>query len=157
MQFFIEQVAICPKDPAAAKELLEAIGARVWHDDHVKGGAIVFGEPCQSEADLSFNYEMNRQDGKPLEVEILHYTDGDNWMRDQEPRVSHLGMHCEAVNLKGWIDFFAGRGIDIAQTMSTTSHTNPVIDGKRLYTYVIFDTYFILGVDLKFIVRQIVG
>jgi hypothetical protein len=36
----------------------------------------------------------------------------------------------------------------------TISHTNPVIAGKRWYTYVIFDTRSILGIDLKFIVRR---
>ena len=67
--------------------------------------------------------------------------------------VSHLGMHCTADELELWQEFFAERGIGIAQEVVTDSHTNPVISGKRLYNYVIFDTKEILGVDLKFIVR----
>lgn len=152
MKFKIEQIAICPKNPVAAKELLTAIGAADWSDDHVVATGKVFGENGTNEADLSFNYDIFAGN----EFEVLDYTEGHNWMDD--PRrgrdsVSHLGMHCSAGELDNWREFFAGRGIAVAQEVFTDSHTNPVIAGKRKYNYVIFDTKDILGVDLKFIVR----
>ena len=151
MKFFIEQIAICPKDPKAAKELLEAIGATDWSEDHVKAKGTVYGDNGSNEADLSFNYDIF--DGK--EFEVLNYTEGNNWMArpDRFNSVSHLGMHCSAEDLMRWRQFFIERNIPVAQEVFTQSHTNPVIAGKRSYNYVIFDTKGILGVDLKFIVR----
>ena len=35
MKFTIEQIAICPKNPIAAKKLLTEIGAVDWVEDHV--------------------------------------------------------------------------------------------------------------------------
>lgn len=152
MKFFIEQIALCPKDPVAAKKLLSEIGAATWHDDHVVAQGLVYGLPGTNEADLSFNYEafLGR------ELEVLNYTDGPNWM--EEPSrvnsVSHLGMHCSAEELVQWRAFFAERNIPVAQEVMTQSHINPAIAGTRWYNYVIFDTKDILGVDLKFIVRR---
>jgi hypothetical protein len=152
MKFLIEQIAIAPKDPVAAKKLLEDIGAVSWSEDHVSAEGAVFGRHGSNEADLSFNYDIFA--GK--EFEILNYTIGDNWMDDisrGRDSVSHLGMHCSAEDLIKWRAFFAERKILVAQEVFTTSHTNPVIAGKRKYNYVIFSTKDILGVDLKFIVR----
>ena len=153
MKFKIEQIAICPKDPIAAKKLLSEIGAVDWSEDHVVATGSVFGEQGTNEADLSFNYEIF--DGK--EFEILNYTKGNNWIdssgRTERNVVSHLGMHCSAEELEKWKEFFHQRAIKISQEVFTDSHTNPVIAGKRSYNYVIFDTRPILGVDLKFIVR----
>lgn len=151
MKFKIEQIAICPKDPAAAKELLTAIGAAEWFEDHVIASGAVFGSAGRNEADLSFNYQLFEGN----EFEVLNYTEGENWMQHgtRPGSVSHLGMHCSAEELIQWREFFAGRGIKVAQEVFTESHTNPHIAGKRSYNYVIFDTKDILGVDLKFIVR----
>lgn len=158
MKFTIEQIAICPSDPSAAKDLLRDMGAVEWSEDHVVADGWVFGYPSRNEADLSFNYDLVGGN----EFEVLHYTQGPNWMDDREakndwPRrvnsVSHLGMHCTDEELFAWREFFSERGISIAQEVVTESHTNPVIAGKRNYNYVIFDTKSILGVDLKFIVR----
>lgn len=152
MKFTIEQIAICPADPVAAKKLLQEIGAAEWHEDHVVANGNVFGEAGQNEADLSFNYEIFG--GK--EFEVLNYTTGDNWMLHggRPNSVSHLGMHCSAEDLEKWREFFAERNIEVAQEVFTESHTNPAIAWKRWYNYVIFDTKDILGVDLKFIVRK---
>lgn len=153
MKFIIEQIAIVPKDPVAAKALLADIGAVEWAEDHVVATGKVFGKEGTNEADLSFNYDIFG--GK--EFEVLNYTTGPNWM-DAPTRgrnsVSHLGMHCSAEELVKWRAFFTERGIHVAQEVFTDSHTNPVIAGKRWYNYVIFDTKDILGVDLKFIVRK---
>lgn len=155
LKFRIEQVALYPRDPEAAKELLSAIGAGEWAEDHVTALGAVFGVAGQNEADLNFEYDLL---GHGNELEVLHYTEGPNWMDlrgNVDPhRVSHLGMHCSADDLEQWRQFFDDRGIKVAQEVNTVEHTNPVISGKRWYNYVIFDTNDILGVDLKFIVRH---
>ena len=159
MKFKIEQIAICPAFPDKAKKLLNEMGAGEWAEDHVVAEGEVFGSPHRNEANLSFNYDLVGGN----EFEVLHYTNGNNWMGDREakkdwPRkvnsVSHLGMHCTADELVEWRHFFKQRSILVAQEVVTESHTNPVIAGKRTYNYVIFDTKEILGVDVKFIVRK---
>lgn len=153
MKFKIEQIAIYPKRPADAKQLLIDMGAADWVDDTVNAVGKVYGAPSRNEAELSFNYDLGS--GK-LEFEVLEYTLGMNWMDNIDRgrnNVSHLGMHCTPDELVKWREFFAERNIDVAQEVMTESHTNPVIAGKRWYNYVIFDTKDILGVDLKFIVR----
>jgi hypothetical protein len=154
MKFIIEQIALCPPDPAKAIEFLELIGLGEWAHDHVVADGSVFGSDQQrNEADLAFNYEATSS--KALELEVLHYTNGMNWMQTRPSSVSHLGMHCTAGELLQWRAKFADLGILVAQEVNTASHTNPVIAGKRLYTYVIFSTRHILGTDLKFIVRHV--
>lgn len=152
IRFKIEQVAIAPHDPAAAIELLTALGAEDWARDHVVANGDVFEKNGRNSADLAFNYSLI--DGR--EFEVLHYTEGDNWMADPQRinSVSHLGQHCTEEELQEFFAFFRARGIKVAQEVFTESHTNPVIAGKRLYHYVIFDTKAILGTDLKFIVRR---
>lgn len=154
MKFTIEQIAIVPRNPVAAIELLDALGAKEWAMDHVQALGDVFGAgPQFNEADLAFNYQLGRDDGKPLEFEVLKYTIGDNWMHGRFG-VSHLGMHCTEAQLAEFHNFFAARDIEVAQEVDTQSHTNPVIAGKRRYKYTIFNTRHILGVDLKLIVRK---
>ena len=58
MKFQIEQIAIVPKDPIAAKKLLSEIGATEWSEDHVVATGNVFGVRDTNEADLSFNYDL---------------------------------------------------------------------------------------------------
>lgn len=155
MEFIIEQVALHPRDPERAKALLRDMGMTEWAIDHVSAHGSVFGRHApRSEAELAFNYQGL---GAAKELEVLHYTAGRNWMaRLFRPRwrVSHLGMHCTEEALAAWRDFFRDRGIRVAQELWTDAHTNPVIAGKRKYHYVIFDTYDILGVDVKFIIRH---
>jgi hypothetical protein len=163
MKFFIEQIAICPANPATALELLQDIGAQEWvRDTVVAKGTVRRGDPGAAgvtktvinEAELAFNYELGQaHPDKELEFEILHYTIGHNWMANNEPSVSHLGMHCDEIELEHWKQFFSERQIHIAQEVVTLTHINPAIAGKRSYRYCIFDTRSILGVDLKFIVR----
>jgi hypothetical protein len=162
MNFFIEQVALCPRDPAKAIELLSALGMTEWARDLVVARGKVGKAPMTNVAQLAFNYQASRGLGaaagdvapKPLEVEVLHYEAGPNWMEDYAPAISHLGMHCSDDELAQWRRKFANLNIKVAQEVYTQSHTNPVIAGQRWYQYVIFDTRMILGVDLKFIVRR---
>ena len=152
MKFKIEQVALNPADPKRAIQLLKEMGAEDWARDHVCAkGSVFFRQDEENEANLSFNYDMLTEAN---ELEVLEYTKGENWMAYHGNRVSHLGMHCSEEELDKWKVFFRERDICIAQEVKTHSHTNPVIKGKRLYHYVIFDTFPILGVDIKFIVRR---
>lgn len=165
MKFAIEQIALCPSDPDAAIKLLSDMGLDEWARDHVVAVGRVFGCGGTNEADLAFNYQATNglpgipgtivkfSEIKPLELEVLHYTKGPNWMEERGPSVSHIGMHCTMEELGKWRAFFAQRNIQEVQTVRTLSHTNPVIAGKRSYNYVIFGTREILGVDVKFIVR----
>ena len=105
-------------------------------------------------ANLAFNYQGSAVDAKSLELEILDYKIGENWMARRAQSVSHLGMHCTEDELAAWKAKFAENEIGIAQEVFTESHSNPVIKGKRTYHYVVFDTRNVLGVDLKFIVRR---
>ena len=154
LKFSIEQIAINPRNPFLARELLIAIGLANWVDDTVIAKGFVFGHPGSSVANLAFNYEAFS--GK--EFEILNYVEGENWLEDcveqRAGSVSHLGMHCTAEELFEWREFFKARNIPVAQEVVTVDHTNPfLIENGRKFNYVIFDTKSILGVDLKFIVR----
>ena len=164
LKFAIEQLALHPHDPAKAIVLLTEMGLADWARDHVKADGVVRGVNGSNAADLAFNYQatrgiepgngVNADVAKPLELEVLHYTSGPHWMEVHEPSASHIGMHCSEEELQEWTKFFTSRGIGIAQQVNTKSHTNPVIAGKRQYTYTIFNTRHILGIDTKFIVRR---
>lgn len=155
MKFFIEQIALCPPNPERARALLAELGLNEWTLDHVVAGGKVFGESGKNEADLAFNYQNTRPENKPLELEVLHYTSGRNWMAGRPPAVSHLGMHCTAEELDAFRRKFADMGIQVAQEVFTESHTNPyLLSVNRKYQYVIFNTRDVLGTDLKFIVRR---
>lgn len=155
MKFQIEQLALCPPDPEAARELLSAMGGGPFVEDHVTAAGTVFDGVGENEADLSFDYSLLSE---AKELELLDYTSGPNWMDlrgNADPkRASHLGMHCTEEELAEWKTFFSDRGIGIAQEVRTSDHTNTAIRGKRWYHYTIFDTHPILGIDIKLIVRR---
>ena len=168
MQFKIEQIALAPADPEKAIKLLTKLGLHEWARDIVVARGTVFGKRDEvNVAELAFNYQASREgemredtgtrdQPKPLELEVLSYKAGDNWLKGDcrgTNSVSHIGMHCTMSELTEWKMFFRGEGIGIAQEVNTQSHTNPAIAGQRWYRYCIFDTVNILGVDLKFIVR----
>lgn len=164
--FKIEQVALFTDNSVRAREFLAKLGLSEWHHDNVVARGSVFTERDQeNEAHLAFNYQAgNGSDegaGKPLELEILDYTEGENWMDVSKEAgetgcfgaVSHLGMHVTQEQLDEFAFLMNDEGISIAQSVITQSHTNPVIKDSRRYKYVIYDTRFLIGVDLKFIVR----
>jgi hypothetical protein len=157
-KFKIEQIALCPTNPTKARHLLEDLGLTDWFVDNVHATGVVRGATGENHALLQFNYQAgNGSDvaaGKPLELEVLHYTNGNNWMLKNPNTVSHLGMHCSAEDLAQFRAYFYKQGIGIAQEVNTLAHTNAVIKDSRRYQYAIFDTREILGVDLKFIVRK---
>jgi len=155
-KFKIEQVALYPFQAVRALEFLKKIGLEDWTHDKVKALGYVHNHAGRNEANLAFNYTGLDH---ARELEVLDYTDGPNWMTKRagrsgrDSRVSHLGMHVTAEELADWRLFMMAEGVSVAQEVFTDSHTNPVIAGKRRYNYVIFDTFDIIGVDLKFIVR----
>ena len=162
LQFKIEQIALCPRHPERAIALLSKLGLEDWARDHVVASGQVFGAGGTNEADLAFNYQSDRNISNhgevhapmgALELEVLNYTNGNNWMAHRPRRASHLGMHVTADQLAEFRAFFDSEGIAVAQEVFTDSHTNPHIKDSRRYNYVIFDTFEILGIDLKFIVR----
>lgn len=159
-KFRIEQVALKPEDSAMARMLLQDLGLTDWVSDTVTAQGQVFGENSENTAFLQFNYQSDCGD-KPLELELLEYNAGENWMDvracmngGDEYVASHLGMHCTEEELAEYRAYFDSKGIAVAQEVNTTSHTNPAIATSRRYLYVIFDTRNILGIDLKFIVRK---
>ena len=156
LQFKIEQIAICPKHPKAARALLAALGLDIWVEDVVAASGTVFEgkDKVYNVANLAFNYQGTPDAGQPLELEILDYKIGDNWMARRAQSVSHLGMHCTEDELAGWRAKFAENKIGVAQEVFTEAHSNPAIKDSRRYHYVVFNTRDVLGVDLKFIVRR---
>jgi hypothetical protein len=154
MKLIIEQLALCPENPAKAKALLAKLGITDWIDDKVQAAGEVYGEPVVNVANLAFNYQASPQQ---LELELLHYTAGNNWMMHNVHSASHLGMHCTEADLVELRKLFAAENIPVVQEVKTLTHSNPAIAGKRAYQYVIFGTRPILGIDLKFIVRFILS
>lgn len=164
-QFKIEQIALFPSNSVSAREFLSDLGLSDWFHDNVVAKGEVFGDGGKNDAHLSFNYQAgngsDKDAGKPLELEILDYTSGDNWMdRGIDGgdvawcgAVSHLGMHVTEEQLIEFDAVMRKHSIATAQSVVTQSHTNPAIKDSRRYKYVIYDTRFLLGVDLKFIVR----
>jgi hypothetical protein len=160
LHFRVEQIALAPIRCKVAQEILSDLGLNEWIVDKVAATGTVMGEPCSNEATLRFNYQAgNGSDeaaGKPLELEILEYTRGNNWIDENfiSNSVSHLGMHVTEEQLDEFRMYFFSKNIGIAQEVDTTSHTNEAIKDSRRYKYVIFDTRDLIGVDLKFIVRK---
>ena len=137
-RFQIQQIALVVRQTPEAKSLLTKLGLETWILDTVVAEGEVFGEPGQNTANLHFNYQAGSGHddgaGKPLELEILEYTDGLDWMSqniyDLES-VSHFGMHVSADQLLQYREFFTQYGIPVAQEVITQSHTNEYIKDSR--------------------------
>jgi hypothetical protein len=166
MKFVIEQIALAPRDPGKAMDLLRSLGLNEWVFDDVtavgkvKVGDMVF-ENATNKATLRFNYQAAPEPlagaAKPLELEVIDYNNGFNFLDDVMGRcgsvASHIAMHCSAEELAAWRKKLGGLGYIPIQDVFTIEHRNPAIAGKRWYNYVIFGTREVIGVDLKFIVR----
>lgn len=150
LRFRIEQLALAPKKDSLAIEFLQDIGLAEWTEDDVVAGGTVFGECGANRATLRFNYEAFS--GK--ELEILKYTHGCSWVDGLTPTVSHIGMHTTEEELVEWRKVMNKWDMLVVQEVKTISHTNPAIAGKRCYHYVIFGTRWLIGTDIKFIVRH---
>lgn len=156
-KFQIQQIALNAPGSQTAIDLLTDLGLTEWVNDTVKAQGYVFGKTGANVANLNFNYQAGDgndvQASKALELEVLEYTQGANWLDERPTNVSHLGMHVTNEQLLAYRAYFGSKGIGVAQEVMTNEHTNEAIKDSRRYNYVIFDTYEILGVDLKFIVR----
>lgn len=152
MKFKIEQLALNPATPNKAFKLMNMLGLTDWSHDQATAAGEVYGESGSNVASLSFNHET-----PGLELEIINYLSGENWLAMHNAFytsvVSHIGTHCSAEELEAWRAKFAALGINVAQEVVTTAHSNPNVPEGRRYKYVIFDTRGIIGCDVKFIVR----
>ncbi|MFA5604162.1 MAG: hypothetical protein WDA12_04880 [Bacilli bacterium] len=152
--YFIEQVAICSKNPEALKEALKLIGLTEWAKDRVITEGEVWPGTDGSysgptPAVLNFNYQLG-----PFEFEILSYdNEHDNWLGQvgQESGMSHLGLHVPSIEeaKRPLVE----AGYQVAQEVRTISHTNPHIKDSRRYKYCIMDTLDQFGFYLKLIER----
>lgn len=172
MQFKIEQVALAPAFTNRALRLLQRIGLGDFVADTVVAEGRVFNEPAENTALLRFNYAADRNfigntpkpagSTTPLELEVLTYVKGPNWVdairvnmdAPAMSMVSHFGMHVTEEELEQFHAIMVSEGVEIAQEVNTKSHTNEHIANSRRYHYRIYATRHILGVDLKFIVRK---
>ena len=150
----IEQIAFGAKDPIKIIELFKTtLGLTDWIEDEVSADGIVDGRAANNIAKLYFNYQWG------IELEILRYSSGANWHQFRNPLdlpifASHMGYHCTEEQAQEKIVQMYTCGINVIQEVYTYKHTNPVIAGKRLYHYIVFDSLSLLGFDLKLIVRQ---
>ena len=157
-QFKIEHIALQPKLPMRARQLLKKLGLTDWVNDEMSVyGRVWSNEHEQGKVDLDFNYQADcdrtndKGDRRPLELEIMTCTEGANWMGDDEGNfISHFGMQVTHEQLEEVEAIMSVEGIQIAQSVITLAHKNPHIKDSRRYKKVIFDTRSILGVDLEF-------
>lgn len=158
MKFIIEQLALNPINGFKAKQLMDVLGWTDWVTDHATAVGQVYGEHGRENvAALSFNYQARPHDGKPLELELINYLKGENWLAAHNSMTgvaSHIGMHVSGEELEAWRAEFFKIDVFEAQEVVTTNHTNPNVPKDRSYRYVIFDTRDIIGIDIKFIVRE---
>jgi len=160
MSIKLTQIAIgVRKDSRVYVENIKKhLGAIEWIFDTVLFSGSVFDRETKStKAELNFNYDLI----PGIEFEILEYTEGDNWHvqrgsgTSSEPFISHIGVHID-----NWSEFQSIKnklmesGIGIAQEAKTFSHSNENIPANRKYHYIIMDTVFLFGFDLKLIYRR---
>jgi hypothetical protein len=164
----VDQVALHIADNVRphALALLADLGLTEWVTDIARAEGTVGEESATNAAELSFNYDFFRNDGKPVEFELLRPVEGPCWLSHTDvtgqaldspfrpaSSVSHFGFHVDNDEELAKVDETMRRyGILCAQDVTTTSHTNPGTVGRR-YRYKIYRTRRILGVDLKFIRR----
>jgi hypothetical protein len=143
----IDQIAFAAyndEDERRIKSLLGLSDAE-WVEDRVVASGTVNGQAGTNTAKLLFNYDYG------IEVEILRYTDGPNYLHEQSipaGHVCHVGMHYSG---EGEIPTF---GHDIIQQVETESHTNPFLLAEgRKYRYTIYNTMQQFGRNFKVIER----
>lgn len=160
-KFKIEQIALSVdgRRVQQAMALLHDLGMTDWTGDTVHAEGSVGRDLGQSNVgELAFNYQAG-DISKPLELELLSYTEGDNFvarakkLHDAWGLVTHIGMHVTAEQLLTVRDIMCRHSIPTSQEVQTKDHTNPAIKDSRRYSYTIFATRDLLGTDLKFIVR----
>jgi catechol 2,3-dioxygenase-like lactoylglutathione lyase family enzyme len=152
-----EQVAFYVPDMEGAKARYRALGCREWVNDTVTAIGKV-GVKEQREADttinvanLAFNYDLG------TELELIQYVAGDNWHEHRgtdltRPFLSHMSYHVE--DMAGEQNRLERAGFKTIQNVRTISHTNEhLLNIRRKYQYVIFDTRDLLGFDVKLIRR----
>ena len=149
--FTIDQIALRVTSEAAQNLLID-MGAKLWHYDLAEAEGTVNGISGENAVDSRFSFDFSPE---KLEVELMRYLEGPNWLADKPGAVvACLGMYCEEVEIEGWKRFFEEHEIKLVQESWTKKHTHLERQGKRRYHYCIFETRELLGVDLKFIVKD---
>jgi len=155
----VEQLAIATSNPSrliANLELILGIKGEWVHDTVTTKGKVGIGaeDDDKTVAKLAFNYDLG------LELEVLSYQSGPNWLAlkgkgmDEQPQISHVGMHVTQEEMHAWKYKMAREGFSIIQQVITQEHTNPfLVENGRKFEYVIFDTESALGFDFKIIRR----
>lgn len=151
----IDQLAFVARndnDEKLIKRMLR-LEAAEWVVDRVTAVGYVAGvEPNQTNyAKLQFNYDLG------IEVEILRYEDGPNYVDHQSipsGNLAHIGFHVEkGKSLPPRMRDFVFSA-NVIQQVETQHHTNKfLIETGRRYRYTIYDTRPLFGVNLKVIER----
>lgn len=151
----IDQIAFLARsygDVAAIKKQFRLTDAS-WTTDTVVARGYVRGSAPKAEntAQLHFNYDLG------VELEILHYVDGDNYPDVggvPSCHLCHIGAHVQRdVRIPAALQGFV-LASPIIQQVETISHTNSfLVSNGRRYKYTIYDTRLFLGVYFKVIER----
>lgn len=169
----IDQIAISTTDAESLLESLRLLGLKEWIFDEVVAEGTVRGVEGKNTALLAFNYQMD------IEFEVLQYIKGACWhdeirglrlendiwkAKDTGNFLSHIGYHLHDNKETGQTGEeklqeiktkMLNAGYKIAQEVWTLSHTNEyLLQQKRKYHYIIFDSRKELGFDIKLIVRR---
>ena len=143
----IDQIAFAAYNDEDERKIKSLLGLKdaEWVEDNVVAKGWVNGKFGENTAKLLFNYDYG------IELEILRYTDGDNYLRQQSipaGTICHIGMHYTG---EGEVPSF---GHDIIQQVETQSHTNPfLLEEGRKYRYTIYNTRHLFGQNFKVIER----
>lgn len=169
----IDQIAISTTNAEDLLESLRLLGLKEWTFDEVVAEGTVRGVEGKNTAMLAFNYQMN------IEFEVLQYTKGASWhdevrglrlendiwkAKETGNILSHIGYHLHDNKETGQTgeeklqeikEKMLKAGYKVAQEVWTLSHTNEyLLQQKRKYHYIIFDSRKELGFDIKLIVRR---
>lgn len=155
----IDQIAFACYSDVQEQQIKDKLGLSnaKWVEDEVVANGFVYprGFERTNRAKLLFNYDFG------IEVEILRYLEGDNYLQNQlipGGHICHVGMHLEKG--KTLPDMRIGSGtkhtfdFSIVQQVETESHTNQfLVDTGRRYRYTIYDAKAFFGTNLKVIER----
>jgi hypothetical protein len=151
-EFKFEQIAIHVPNIEKAIDEYKRLGIVDWNFDEVTAHGTVFGKNVDcSIGQLAFNYDFG------YEFELLHYKKGNNWHKARgrnlnKPFLSHKAYHVDDIEAEK--EKFKSMGIEICQELWTDNHSSPyLIEKARKYHYVIFDTFYEFGYDIKLIQR----
>ncbi len=134
--FTFDQIAVVDDKDERVFEKYKQLCFSDWSQDFVTSKGVLRGidgyKIIENTAFLRFNYTAFR----PLEFEILRYTDGPNFLAHRPVgAISHMGVHVPLI--EDYRAFLGIRGWMLIQEVVTQSHTSKAVEGKR-YHYAIY-------------------